>query len=764
MRFVDVSSPGRFLSRSSVLALASLSLLSGCAEELPQAEPFGVHAFDVPIEVTLDEEAVAGLRRLCAEEEIWIVAEKIQAKSWKRAEDDMEGVWRGATRFPPIGAPRVGPSKDIVRIGGGADGEGVHPDQLLFGSILVRPDGVWARVEGNEPNVGPLSYPTLAEGIRDRFLTLTEDGEIDPREVRLKRTTREALTLPLPLRLSFELELPERAAIHTAFGLRNLGVRARPQALQVVPVRAKSMSFRIEVTDITERTEVVFDDEITSEGQADVELYHDAHADLTKWGGDRVTITIVAEETDPDDKQDEDALSFGIVAEPMIGSDTDQGIPNVIVILLDTLRADRLGCYGWTRAQTDRIDRFANRGVLYADAMSAAPWTLPSHASLFSSNYISEHMIWTERRLGDEHTTIAEVMKERGYATAAITEGGFVRSAYGLAQGFDLFEAVKREADETFDSARDWIETTTGPYFAFVQTYQVHSPYDPPSGFRHLVRDYDGPMKDAVHVPDYDWGQPKFRATLPPEADRDYVEDLYDGEIAYLDDLVGDFLDFLEDRGDLDRSLIIITSDHGDEFFDHGQAGHGWSLYQEQLHVPLILYMKGIFEGGQILEHPVHQLDIAPTIARLCGAKIPHDWSGVPLGFSASDVDRALFAPFWTRFNTERGKPAVAYREGNLKFIDYPEGHRPLDRLQGPALFDLENDPGEKKNLLTEEGREEWEAKVRKAYRRYPERGSAGEVDSGDVDQAELEALGYLDGDDDDEEPEDGVKNAVEDD
>jgi len=734
--------------------------LAACTED-PLPEPLGTHAFDLPAQVELDDEAVDGFRRLCTEDEVWIVAEKIPRRKWQRVDGDAEGVWRGATRFPPAGRARVGPSRAMIPVGGGADGEGVHPDQLMPGSILVMPEGIWARVDGDEPEIGPFSYPTRGESVRDEYWTLDADGQLAPVEMQLVRHTRQAVSLPMPWRVSYELELPERAAISTAFAVRNLGIKARERALQVVPVPADVVTFRIEVTDVTRRTEVVFEKAVETRPPTEVRAgFLEAHADLSKWGGDRVTISLVAEPTHRTANED-GALSFAILAEPVLGSGVDQGIPNVVVFLLDTLRADRLGCYGWTRAQTDRIDRFALRGVRYADAMSAAPWTLPSHASLFSSNYLSEHMLWTERRLGDEHTTIAEVLKERGYATAAITEGGFVRSAYGLAQGFDLFEAEPREADETFASAREWIDSTRGPYFAFIQTYQVHSPYDPPDEFRHIVRPYEGEMKPSVHVPDYDWGHPRKRASLPEPADRAYVEDLYDAEIAYVDDLVGAFLDYLEDRGDLDETLVVITSDHGDEFFDHGQAGHGWSLYQEQLHVPLILYMEGVFEGGEVVEHPVHLVDLAPTIARLCGARIPEEWSGVPLGFAPPTTERPLFAPFWTRFHKERGKPAVALREGRYKFIDYPPGHRPLDRFQGPALFDLEADPREERNLLTEENRSEWEAKVRRAYELYPERGAASEVDRRRVDTAELEALGYV-GDEDEADATEGPTNADE--
>ena len=198
-------------------------------------------------------------------------------------------------------------------------------------------------------------------------------------------------------------------------------------------------------------------------------------------------------------------------AEPVVVGESPEAPPNVLVLLLDTLRADRLGCYGWERAHTPHLDALAGRGVRFDQAIAGAPWTLPSHATLFTSNYVSEHGLWADdHRLPDSFVTLAENLRDHGYRTLAVSEGGFVRPSYGLAQGFDSFQVEHKDVAKTFARALDRIDLAASdgaPYFAFVQTYQVHSPYDPPSGHREeLVREYEGSLPEAVNPARHAWG------------------------------------------------------------------------------------------------------------------------------------------------------------------------------------------------------------------------------------------------------------------
>ena len=426
--------------------------------------------------------------------------------------------------------------------------------------------------------------------------------------------------------------------------------------------------------------------------------------------------------------------------------------PNILVLLIDTLRADRLGCYGWERAETPHMDSLARAGVRFADASSAASWTLPSHASLFSSLYASEHGV-NERgvRLAREVTTLAEVLRARGYLTAAFVEGGFVHTRCGFDQGFDTFDstgqgssAEPRNVHRTFGKGLSWIEQAGHPFFVFLHTYELHSPYDPePEDRARLVRPYTGPLPSRVHPPDYPWG--RGAAVRISEDDQRYLSDLYDAEIAYTDRAIGEVLRFLEEHDLARNTLVVLTSDHGEEFGDHGHFGHGFSLYQEQLRVPLLLRLPGRFEGGAVLTHPVHGIDLAPTLVELAGAAIPAEWSGVPLTLVPPERARQLFVPFRTR---REGLATRALRAGKLKYIDYPASDRPLDRLgTGPLLFDLSQDPGETINLWSQQGPGSWRESARSFETEHPARFEAASEALGNALEEELDALGYGGGD-----------------
>jgi arylsulfatase A-like enzyme len=423
-----------------------------------------------------------------------------------------------------------------------------------------------------------------------------------------------------------------------------------------------------------------------------------------------------------------------------------------VVLLLDTLRADRVGCYGWSAAETPNIDALAARGVRFADAMSAGPWTLPSHASLFSSLYVSEHGMWNPtQRLSEDVETLAEVLRRRGYATAAFTEGGYVRAEFGFAQGFDSFRAKQVDVRETFQSAGEWMRSASEPFFAFVQTYRIHTPFDPPDEIRaRHVRPYGGTLPHDVHVPEH-VVTPEGQRPMNEEDVR-YLSDLYDSEIAYTDAAVGALLAFLESSGLSERTCVVLTSDHGEELGEHGHFDHGWSLYQDQLHVPLLAYAPGRFEGGKVVLHTVHGIDLAPTLAALAGARPPEVWSGVELSLDPPAADRPLATPFFLR---RGGHPAIALRAGKMKYIDYPPGQRPLDPADGgPKLYDLSTDPLESHNLWPPDDPGRWTTAIEAFYRAHslPAGAEARGTNANDFSDTEglvqdLDQLGYGGGD-----------------
>ena len=221
-----------------------------------------------------------------------------------------------------------------------------------------------------------------------------------------------------------------------------------------------------------------------------------------------------------------------------------------------------------------------------------------------------------------------------------------------------------------------------------------------------------------------------------------YLQDLYDAEIAFLDEQVGDFLERLDERGHLENTLIVVTSDHGEEFADHGQFGHGWSLYQEQLRVPLILYGTGTFEGGLVASHPVHAVDIAPTVATIAGATLPASWSGDVLTVEAPANERPVFTPYFQR---QDGRSSVSLQVGSLKFVHFETSWRPSDPHPGHLLFDLDRDPGEQVNLWDPETGESWLRAAADLWEQFPAAGESARSQPSAELLGELHELGYVD-------------------
>ena len=332
------------------------------------------------------------------------------------------------------------------------------------------------------------------------------------------------------------------------------------------------------------------------------------------------------------------------------------GTPNVLMIVLDTVRAQSLSLYGYGRSTTPRLEALARSGVRFDNARSTAPWTLPSHASMFTGRWPHELFDAPEQKLSGQFPTLAEVLASRGYAT-----GGFVANTYycnagfGLAQGFDHYEDFyqvfdasptevlrhsglgrnlialtgdeessrpggRKDADKINADFLTWLPTTKGrPFFAFLNYFDAHAPYiTPERADRHfgLV-----PSSHADQEVIRTWQDRKT-----PEATEHELElsrDAYDDCIAYLDSALGRLFDELDSQGVLENTLVIVTSDHGEEIGEHNLLGHGRSLYSEELHVPLIVVRPRRTGGSAVgvVAEPVSLRDLPASVLDLLGHK-----------------------------------------------------------------------------------------------------------------------------------------------
>ena len=300
----------------------------------------------------------------------------------------------------------------------------------------------------------------------------------------------------------------------------------------------------------------------------------------------------------------------------------------LILISIDTLRADHLSYAGYPKPTSPNIDRLAAESIDFRQAYCQAPSTLPSRATMFTSLYPSVHQaeISTTRPLADEFTTLAEVFRRNGFRTAAFVEGGQLETVWNVDQGFELYDVTPFDktppGDDLvgiLDKARFWIAAHADePFFCFVHSYVVHTPYAPrPPYDRMFDEGYSGPLSFAIDE-DQQLEQINQEPRWTHEPDVRHIISLYDGEIGYMDEQVGAFLEHLDRLGLEDETAVVFTSDHGEELGDHGWVGkHAHSLYDELLHVPLLMRVPGM--GPRRVDTQVRLVDLAPTLLGLMG-------------------------------------------------------------------------------------------------------------------------------------------------
>ena len=324
------------------------------------------------------------------------------------------------------------------------------------------------------------------------------------------------------------------------------------------------------------------------------------------------------------------------------GGQREGGKPNILLISIDTLRADHLGCYGYGRPTSPNIDALAKKGVLFENAFSPASWTLPGHMSIFTSLYPSFHKLEARRgrlRLDSSEKTIAELLKGVGYRTASFVTSPYLGAKWGFDQGFDLYfrhGAVVRAAKQT-QTVIGWLDwhvfherrgLEPSGFFLFVHYMDPHETYNAPQPFhdRHTGH-YEGALR-----PDDHFVTMFLKEDFRSQADYQYVLALYDGEVSYVDDQIGRLLDRFDELGLLDSTVIALTSDHGEEFKDHGGMGHKTTVYAEQLRVPLIIANPPRIPAGRRVSSQASLVDIYPTLVGLIGEEIPPQVQGIDLG------------------------------------------------------------------------------------------------------------------------------------
>jgi len=370
---------------------------------------------------------------------------------------------------------------------------------------------------------------------------------------------------------------------------------------------------------------------------------------------------------------------------------------SVLLIVVDSMRADHLGAYGYGRPTSPRLDAMARGGIAFTHATSQAPWTRPSVASLFTSTYISVHRVLFSMRvvdgqersdaLNENFLTLAEAMSAGGFATGGFGMKQHLNPEFGFGQGFDGYDMQLGRAEKINRRTLDWLRRADPErFFIYLHYNDPHYPYTPRPGF-----DSFGVAKPRVQINGAT--RKAFReGNLPlfPEDARDLV-DLYDAEIRYTDHHIGKLVDTITARG-YSNLLIVVTADHGEEFLEHGDITHGHSLYSELLHVPLIVSGSALpaDSRGARRDTQVQVIDIMPTLLDLAGLPAPPGIQGVTFAgaLSAGAASASGAAAFSERLEPEEPGFSETIVEGRWKLIRDLAGGRTM-------LFDLSADPGE---------------------------------------------------------------------
>lgn len=423
---------------------------------------------------------------------------------------------------------------------------------------------------------------------------------------------------------------------------------------------------------------------------------------------------------------------------------------NVLLVVVDTLRADHLGFYGYERPTSPGLDAWVARGVVFDQALATSPWTLPSFASLYTGELPSRHGAGRVRgdsgagvligRLNRQVRPLAEILREGGFATAAVVNNPFLDPKAGLGRGFshyDLYPTANyqmRRAGEVVDRGLEWLESAgTAPFLLVLHLFDPHLEYDPPPATRgRFTAGYKGKLRYPVS--DLRRIRRKLVATRAP--DRAFIVGAYDEEILYVDGEVVRLLDRLETAGRLADTLVVLLADHGEELFDHGGFEHGHTVYQELLHVPLVMWGPGVRPGR--VETPVSIVDVLPTLLDALGLPAEPGIAGRSLWpllrRGTVPGERALFAE-----NTLLGPERKALLRWPHKLV--------FDAATRESqLFDLAADPLETRDRardlprLVDTLRVELDAIVGSGGR-----GPSDPVEFSDEVVDRLQELGYLD-------------------
>jgi len=466
------------------------------------------------------------------------------------------------------------------------------------------------------------------------------------------------------------------------------------------------------------RKEVIWSQDLNPESD---ELMSHARLDVSAFAGKKAKLTFRTEEVSPSSNQIEGVICLPVWDNPVLYTPEETEARNVILISMDTLRPDHLGCYGYDEETSPAIDAFSQDAVLFKNVYSTTSWTLPAHVSLLTGLNCANHMVYFPfQKIDPTFTTLADILRGNGYYTAAFTGGGYMSPSYGFAKGFDTYHSMRLggdtdvrldEAERLSERTCQWLQDNKDKsFFLFLHTYQPHDPYANFSEFGRIFLDQNAKW-DRVKMESLFGDGGRFDTHLPEDDIRNIVA-LYDGEIRYMDEkYIRPILEKLKDLELYDDSLIILTSDHGEEFYEHEAWLHDHSIYDESVKIPLIVKFPDSKYQGTTVDQITRITDIMPTVLDNLGIKnhqLQLDGESLlPLITGKEKDDRIFFVDLALRNFREMYPTILSTNRDRFKMILNKEINSPYTMRVSKSfngikteLYNLSSDPSEIKNLI----------------------------------------------------------------
>lgn len=560
--------------------------------------------------------------------------------------------------------------------------------------------------------------------------------------VTFRGETRRALTVPFPSRVSFEVTVPPNAVLRFAIGASTM-----EQPTLLVPLQ-----FGVAV-DAGDGEERVFTEKLR---RSQPNRWLPREVDLSHWAGASVRLTFDADRV-ADERPVAEQHVLPLWGNPVLFNSAAQPArPNIILVSIDCLRADHLSAYGYDKPTTPRIDAFARDAVLFENVVAASSYTLPTHASMLTGLPPALHGATVRRAISPSAPYVPESLLRAGYRVNAVVSAAFLSQAYGFHRGFHTYRLTSGRAAAVVDRALGLLDEGEGQaQFFFLHLYDVHAPYAAPADFIHRFGDGETDVTDVLR-------RMSQQGPPPSDAEIERVIALYDAEVAYVDRELGRFFDELKSRGLYDTSVIILTSDHGEAFQEHGAWEHGRAtaldepgLYEEIVHIPLIVKWPGETMGTRV-GNVVSQMDVAATILEAAGIESTSSWAmGLRHhvdGESGSRVRNAISEI--ATLDSDRGAGLqLVFRTQDRKYIASFRAPTTSELYRSRPIreevYDLRNDPEETNNLADTSGfeldsfRAALRAYLKAARELAPYDGDDVALDEKLLEQ--LRALGYID-------------------